>query len=71
MLYTMSTSPMAKVGRSAAAEVRRRREFFNMLIKSVRVVRVNLTIMIRKTQKFLSRIVIECPGNIFDVRNNN
>ena len=29
------TSPMAKVGRSAAAEVMSRRAFFNMLMKSV------------------------------------
>ena len=29
------TSPMARVGRSAAAEVMSRREFFNILIKRV------------------------------------
>lgn len=31
-LHDMPTSPMAKVGKSAAAEVMRRREFFNMLV---------------------------------------
>jgi hypothetical protein len=35
-LHDIPTSPMAKVGSSAAAEVMSRREFFNMLIKSVR-----------------------------------
>jgi hypothetical protein len=34
-LHDMPTSPMAKVGRSAAAEVMRR-VFFNMSINSVR-----------------------------------
>lgn len=41
----MPTSPIAKVGISATAEVMSRKEFFNMLIKSVlvRVVRGNST----------------------------
>ena len=40
----MPTSPIAKVGIGTTAEVMRRKEFFNMLIKSVlvRVVRGNL-----------------------------
>jgi hypothetical protein len=42
-LHDMPTSPMAKVGRSATADVTNRKEFFNMLIKSVRVLRGNLT----------------------------
>lgn len=42
-LHVMPTSPMAKLGKSAAAEVMRMREFLNMLSKSVRVVRGNLT----------------------------
>ena len=46
-LHDMPTSPTAKVGRSAAAEVMSRREFFNMLIKSVRVVRGNSTMTTR------------------------
>jgi len=44
-LHDMPTSPMVKVGRSATAELMSRKEFFNMLIKSVRVVRGNLTII--------------------------
>ena len=36
--HDMPTSPKAKLGKSAAAEVMRRREF-NMLTQSVRVVR--------------------------------
>jgi hypothetical protein len=35
-LHDMPTRPMAKVGRSAAAEVMSRREFFDMWIMFVR-----------------------------------
>lgn len=43
-VHDMPTSPIAKVGIGATAEVKSRKEFFNMLIKSVlvRVVRGNL-----------------------------
>lgn len=43
ILQSITTSPLAKVGRSAATEATSRREFFNMLIMSVKVVRSNFS----------------------------